>query len=81
MKPFGKLFLLCLGGWIAWVIVAGLVPDYALAPEHNLEQVWRCSYRAAETWWFLVLIGSLLSALVFTAFWPAYQRGRSDPDQ
>lgn len=81
MKTFSKSFLLCLGGWVGWVVVAGLVPDYALAPEHTIKQFWRCCYQAVATWWFLVLMGSLLSALVFTVFWAEYQRWLSDPDQ
>jgi len=69
MKPFSKSFLLGLGGWIVLVIVLGLVPDYALAPEHTLAQFWLCSYQAVRMWWFLILVGSLIPALVFTAFW------------
>lgn len=83
MKPFWKSFLLCLSGWVYLIIVAGGPLGNSSDPAGpSLAAFELYTYRLVATWWFLILIGSLVPALVWTALQANYQApGLTDQNQ
>lgn len=75
MKTFGKSFLFCLAFWVILSFV-GAAFDYSSDPVHTLKRFWFYHGMVVATWWSVMLVGSLLPALVFTALQVGYRRWR-----